>query len=78
MLRVLGLRLVRGAPAEGAALGVEDDLAELIARFRAGDRKATRTLLVSLVPPMLQVIRRVLGAHHPDVDDTAQESTIAL
>jgi len=78
MLRVLGLRLVRGAPTERAELRVEDDLAELVTRFRAGDRKAVRTLLVSLASPMLQVIRRVLGAHHPDVDDTLQESTIAL
>jgi RNA polymerase sigma-70 factor (ECF subfamily) len=78
MLKVWGLRLVRGAPSERPEPKVEDDLAGLITRFRSGDRKAVRTLLVSLAPPMLQVIRRVLGAHHPDLDDTLQESTIAL
>jgi RNA polymerase sigma-70 factor, ECF subfamily len=78
MFKVLRLRLQPRGLSERSAAVVEDDLAIVLHRSRSGDRKAMRTLLVSLGPPMLQVIRRVLGACHPDVEDTLQEATIAL
>ena len=77
MLKVLRIRRARA----GALLMREpsgDDLDLLVRRCHAGDASAMRTLLVSLGPSMLQVIRRVLGARHPDVEDTLQEATMAL
>lgn len=55
-----------------------DDLAPLVARCRGGDTAATKTLLATLGPSMLQMIRRVLGPSHPDVDDVLQESFVGL
>lgn len=75
---MLGLKLMRNAPSGAPGPRVEDELAELVTRARAGDERALRTLLVSLGPPMLQVIRRVLGRAHPDVEDAFQDATIAL
>jgi RNA polymerase sigma-70 factor (ECF subfamily) len=66
------LRLVSTRP------GRADALADVAAGAAAGDRKAIRTLLLSVTPHMLRVVRRVLGAEHPDVDDVAQESAFAL
>jgi RNA polymerase sigma-70 factor (ECF subfamily) len=37
-----------------------------------------KTLLATVGPSMLQMVRRVLGAVHPDVDDALQESLIGL
>ena len=39
---------------------------------------ATKTLLATLGPSMLQMVRRVLGPSHPDVDDVLQEAFIGL
>lgn len=55
-----------------------DPLAEVAAAAVAGDRRAVRTLLVTVAPHVLRVARRVLGANHPDVDDVAQESAFAV
>jgi RNA polymerase sigma factor (sigma-70 family) len=77
MARVLTLRRISGKPHERSAEGAEGDLAPLLDRCRAHDPAATRTLLTSLAPSMLQVIRRVLGARHPDVEDTLQEAMLA-
>ncbi len=55
-----------------------DDLAPLVARCRRGERGATKTLLATLGPSMLQMVRRVLGPAHPDVDDVLQEALIGL
>jgi RNA polymerase sigma-70 factor (ECF subfamily) len=82
----LTLRLVRGSrvrlsgqPSSAPSSAASDDLADLVRRCRAGDDdRAVRTLLIALGPPMLQVIRRVLGARHPDVEDALQEATVAL
>jgi RNA polymerase sigma-70 factor (ECF subfamily) len=55
-----------------------DALAQLAEAAAGGDRRAIRTLLSTVAPQLLQVTRRVLGAAHPDIEDTAQESAFAL
>lgn len=63
----------------GAARPAQPDpLADVAAAATGGDPRATRTFLLTVTPHLLRVVRRVLGAHHPDVDDTAQESAFAL
>jgi len=77
MATVLTLRRISGKPLEQSAGGSDGDLGPLLERCRAQDRAAIRTLLTSLAPAMLQVIRRVLGARHPEVEDTLQEAMLA-
>ena len=55
-----------------------DALAELAREVVAGNAKAMRTFLGAVGPPLLRVVRKVLGAHHPDVDDVTQESAVAV
>jgi RNA polymerase sigma factor (sigma-70 family) len=55
-----------------------DDLAALVAGCRRGERAATATLLTTVGPSMLQMIRRVLGGNDPEVEDVFQESLVAL
>lgn len=55
-----------------------DPLADLARAAAAGDRAAIRTFLVTIGPHLLSVVRRVLGASHPDVDDVTQESAFAV
>lgn len=55
-----------------------DPLRQLAELARAGDTDALRTLLVTAGPSMLRVIRGVLGSAHPDVEDTLQESMVAV
>ena len=72
-VKVSILRLVRsGERLEPPSPAAADDLAPLVRRCRQGDGQAIETLLIALGPPMLQVVRRVLGARHPDVEDTLQ------
>src|SRR5262249_58166224 len=81
MIKRLTLRLVRGSPTgrlDPPPPSAGDDLAPLIEGCRAGEAKALRTLLTALGPAMLFVIRRVLGARHPDVEDALQEATVAV
>jgi RNA polymerase sigma factor (sigma-70 family) len=66
------LRLFTGRPDPA------DALAEVAAAAVAGDRRAIRTFLVTVSPHLLRVVRRVLGARHPDVDDVAQEAAFAV
>lgn len=56
----------------------EDDLGPLVRRARTGERVAQRTLLTTLGPLMLQMVRRVLGVRHRDVEDVFQESVMGL
>lgn len=56
----------------------EDPLGPLSAAAAAGDRSAQRTLLVTVGPSLLRVVRGVLGAGHPDVEDTLQEAMVSL
>jgi RNA polymerase sigma-70 factor (ECF subfamily) len=55
-----------------------DPLSRVAELARAGGAEAQRTLLIAVGPAMLKVVRGVLGATHPDVDDALQESMVAL
>jgi RNA polymerase sigma-70 factor (ECF subfamily) len=79
------LDLVKSAPlglAEGVASGADearhDELASLAQDVVRGDRVATRTLLATLVPSLLRVVRKVLGQAHPEVEDVTYEAAHAV
>lgn len=79
------IRLVRSSRVAAAPAGVEpaggaaaDPLRALAAQARGGDGRAQRTLMVALGPPILRVVRGVLGVRNPDVEDAAQEAMSAL
>ena len=55
-----------------------DALAGVARAAVAGDGSAVRTLLLSIGPHILHVVRRILGPNHPEIDDVAQESSIAV
>jgi len=77
------LKLIIGQRSRGAAAtkwsprGV-DDLAPLVQRCQRSERDAIRTLVVTLGPTMLQMVRRVLGPADPDAEDVYQEAVIGL
>ena len=64
-------------PDVGKAIS-SDSLRQLAELARAGDEGALRTLMVTVGPSMLRVIRGVLGTTNPDVEDTLQESMVAV
>jgi RNA polymerase sigma-70 factor (ECF subfamily) len=66
------LRLVLTRPGPG------DLLAEIASAAAAGDRSSVRALLLAVTPHLLRVVRKVLGAHHAEVDDVTQESAFAF
>jgi RNA polymerase sigma-70 factor (ECF subfamily) len=66
------------APLERRLGRAEDPLGPLSAAAAAGDRAAQQTLLVTVGPSLLRVVRGVLGARHPDVEDTLQEAMVSL
>jgi RNA polymerase sigma factor (sigma-70 family) len=68
-------RIARTAP---EALPAADDLLPLARATAKGDADAAATLVMHVAGPMLRVVRRVLGRQHPDIDDVAQDSAIAL
>ncbi len=75
------LRLVsRSSSPAGAAVGVAqaDVLADVAEAAASGDRRAIRTLLLTVTPHLLRVVRRVLGSSHTDVDDVVQDSALAF
>jgi RNA polymerase sigma-70 factor (ECF subfamily) len=74
MLHLVGLG--RSRPA--SELGAEDDLLPLAEAAAGGDREAAKTLLTVLGPHLLRVVRRVIGANHPDVEDVTQECAVEL
>jgi RNA polymerase sigma-70 factor (ECF subfamily) len=53
-------------------------LQQLAGLCRAGDADAQRTLLVMVGPAMLRVVRGVLGGGHQEIEDTLQDSMVAL
>jgi RNA polymerase sigma-70 factor (ECF subfamily) len=55
-----------------------DDLAPLLQRCRLGEQDAIRTLVVTVGPSMLQMVRRVLGSKDSEVEDVFQDATIGL
>ncbi|HEX4335590.1 MAG TPA: sigma-70 family RNA polymerase sigma factor [Polyangiaceae bacterium] len=85
MLRLLTPKGPTPDPAGGGAQRIADQepslsgpLAQIVTLSRDGNPEAQRTLLVTVGPAMLRVIRGVLGAAHPDVEDTLQDSMVAL
>lgn len=77
MLRLL--RPPRAADTRRAAeLDAVDPLGPVAQSALAGDRRAERTLFAMLGPSLLRVVRGVLGATHPEVEDVLQESMAAL
>lgn len=73
------LRLLRPVrPTTAAHLGLEDELLPLAEAAAAGDTVALRTLLTTLGPQILRVVRRVIGPEHADVEDVAQECAVDL
>ncbi|WP_437962340.1 sigma-70 family RNA polymerase sigma factor (plasmid) [Sorangium sp. So ce119] len=63
---------VEGAPARA------DELLGLARAAAARDPAAIRTLITELGGAMLRTVRKVLGPHHPDVEDVTQEAVLAL
>ena len=66
------LRLLKGGSGEAGKdrtpqrpARADDTLAPLARSACAGDAQAQRTLLITLGPSLLRVVRGVLGAHHP-------------
>ncbi len=72
MLRALPLRSAPPQPGPRA----EDELLPLARAAIDGDVVALRTLLTSVTPSILRVVRRVIGGSHPDVEDVAQECAV--
>jgi RNA polymerase sigma-70 factor (ECF subfamily) len=54
--------------------GQTDPLADVASAAASGDRGSVRALLLAVTPHLLRVVRKVLGAHHTEVDDVTQES----
>jgi RNA polymerase sigma-70 factor (ECF subfamily) len=55
-----------------------DELLPLARAAAAHDATAASSLVVHVAPLMLRVVRSVLGARHPDVEDVAQDAVIQL
>jgi RNA polymerase sigma-70 factor (ECF subfamily) len=76
------LRLLRShgasSPSEPSSSEPTDPLRALASSAASGDGGAQRSLLVSLGPTALRVVRSVLGVGHSDVDDVLQESMAAV
>jgi RNA polymerase sigma-70 factor (ECF subfamily) len=72
----------RTEPRDGEARAAEqaaEDAAIALARLAsAGDSQATAKLLRRLAPRLSRVVRAVLGAAHPDVEDAIQQSLIGF
>jgi RNA polymerase sigma factor (sigma-70 family) len=68
------LRLISNPSPQAPSPGRTDELGQLRTAAVSGDKRALRTLLLQITPPVLHVVRRVLGPDHIDVEDVAQES----
>src|SRR5688500_16620129 len=55
-----------------------DELARLADEAGSGSKAALRTLLTTLTPQLLRVVRRVLGPAHPDLEDVTYEAVYAV
>jgi RNA polymerase sigma-70 factor (ECF subfamily) len=55
-----------------------DELAALAQAVLRGEQAALRTFLATIVPQLLRVVRRVLGAEHPDLEDISYEAAYAV
>jgi RNA polymerase sigma factor (sigma-70 family) len=72
------LRVFRSSPEPQQKRVNADPLLGLARAAQGGDRAATRTLIVSVTPALLRAARGVLGAAHPEVEDTAQEAAFGV
>src|SRR5688572_6404063 len=66
--------VIRQAPQPDGKSEATDGLAALAKSATSGSAEATRTLIVSVTPAVLKTVRGVLGPHHPDAEDTTQDS----
>jgi RNA polymerase sigma factor (sigma-70 family) len=74
---LMRLRLAR-PPAEHETRPAADDLAVLVQGAVAGDARATRTLIMAVMPAVMRAARGVLGKESPDVEDAAQDAAIGF
>jgi len=65
-------------PEASSSAPQHDELATVAAAAERGDPVAIRTLLTTLMPHLLRVVRRVLGAGYPDVEDVVYEAAHAV
>ncbi len=73
------LRLLRSPGTDSKAEApATDPLLCLAHRAAQGEGAATTTLVCSVGPPVLRVVRGVLGASHPDVEDVCQDALLAF
>jgi RNA polymerase sigma-70 factor (ECF subfamily) len=75
-LRRPGAAVASLGPAE--APEETDPLAPWLARAASGDEGAMAELLAAVAPAVLGLVRVVLGARSPDVDDIAQVALLAI
>lgn len=61
-----------------AGAAPHDELLGVAQAAASGDADAAATLVLQLGGGMLRVIRKVFGAGYADIDDVAQEATLAL
>jgi len=61
----------------GIATARHDELATLATAVLAGDSRALRTFLTTMVPHLLRIVRRILGPEHPDLEDVTYEAAYA-
>ena len=57
--------------------GRSDPLAELVVPVIERDAAAIEAFVRAAAPPVLRVVRQMLGAQHPDVADVVQEALFA-
>jgi RNA polymerase sigma factor (sigma-70 family) len=55
-----------------------DELAAVAAAAQRGDPIAVQTLVTTLMPYLLRVVRRVLGPGHPDLEDAVHEAAYGV
>lgn len=67
-----------GSHQDGNPVPQHDELADLATAAEHGDPIALRTLLTTIMPLLLRVVRRVLGPRHPELEDVAYEAAHAV
>jgi RNA polymerase sigma-70 factor (ECF subfamily) len=65
-------------PIAGSAAQAPSALRDLARVAAEGDSEATAKLLRALAPKLVAIVRAVLGAMHPDVDDASQQALIGF
>ena len=76
MLRLL--KSLGGSAAGSSSDGRADPLRQLAREAARGQLDAQRTLAAAIGPAILHVLRSVLGAHSPDIEDTLQEALFSF